>query len=259
MQPALKNIIPVLLISLMGCHLKNAGVDKLWFYTYSSDITNGDSTLTPTTFIDLENDGTYTTSLGVFNYGKWKFEDNWLQLTDHNNKPSLIKVNSITEKQLQLLFDSNTSVDYFESQPLSSAKKNPFSMENNFWQIPPDKKESGDEIKNRLLNHLKFWEIYFTWALENDIQSIDVRSMPTLIKIYGNGFTLKSYNELPAKWKTFFYDTIDCRKANDILELLLSKHDLAWPHTDNKYEAFISVFQQMRIKLKALDVSSMVN
>ncbi len=246
------------LITLMSCHLKKEQVDKLWFYTYSSDVLNSDSALSPTTFIDLENDGTYTTNLRAFNYGKWKFEDQWLQLTDHKKKTSLIKVNSLSEKQLQLLFDDK-AIGYFESQPLSSAKKNPFSLENNLWQIPPGKKESSAEIKSRLLNHLQFWEIYFTWALENDIQSIDVRSLPTLIKIYGNGFTLKPYNTLPDKWKSFFFDTVDCRKANDILEFILLKNDIAWPHTENKYAAFISVFQQMQIKLRALDVASIVN
>jgi hypothetical protein len=254
-----KKVIFLLLIPVVSCHVNNKHIDKLWFYTYSSDVANSDSTLTPTTFINLEKDGTYTTNLGTFNYGKWKFGDQKLQLIDQKKKTSLVKVNLITEKQLQLVFDNATRLDYFESQPLSSEKKNPFSLENNLWQIPADIKESDAKIKSRLLNHLKFWELYFTWALENDIQSIDVRSMPTLIKIYGNGFTLKPYSTLPGKWKSFFYDTVDCRKANDIIEFLLSRNDISWPHTENKYAAFISVFQQMQIKLKALDVASIVN
>jgi hypothetical protein len=253
-----KKIIFLLSIPTISCHLKDEGIDKLWFYTYSSDVTNNDSTLTPTTFINLEKSGAYTANLGDFSYGKWKYNDHRLQLTDNKKTTSLIKVKFITEKQLQLVFDNATQVDYFESQPLSSEKKSPFSLENNFWQIRADAKESNMKIKSRLLNHLKFWELYFTWALENDIQSIDVRSMPTLIKIYGNGFTLKSYDTLPAKWKSFFYDTVDCRKANDMIEFLLSKNDLSWPHTDNKYAAFISVFQQMQIKLRALDVTSII-
>ncbi len=151
-----RNILLTLLIPFMSCHLKNNGASKLWFYTYSSDVLNSDSALNPTTFIDLESDGTYTTNLRTFNYGKWKFEDKWLQLTDHGKKTSLVKVNSVSEKQLQLLSDDK-AVHYFESQPLSSAKKNPFSLENNLWQIPPGKKESSAEIKSRLLNHLQFW------------------------------------------------------------------------------------------------------
>jgi hypothetical protein len=37
-----------------------------------------------------------------------------------------------------------------------------------------------------LHNHCQFWETYFTWALKNELATIDVRSTPTAIKIYGN-------------------------------------------------------------------------
>lgn len=72
-------------------------------------------------------------------------------------------VSSLTQKQLQLLFDDNTALANFESQPLSS--KNSFSLESNLWQIPAGKKESNVEIKNRLINHLKFWENYLAGPL----------------------------------------------------------------------------------------------
>ena len=34
---------------------------------------------------------------------------------------------------------------------------------------------------------------YFNWALDNELTTVDVRSTPTPIKIYGNGFTIKQY------------------------------------------------------------------
>lgn len=74
------------MIPIFGCHLNDKTINKLWFYTYSSDVSKADTNLTPTTFIDLQNDGTYTTNLGTFNYGKWKFEEHWLRLTDHNRQ-----------------------------------------------------------------------------------------------------------------------------------------------------------------------------
>ena len=145
---------------------------------------------------------------------------------------------------------------HFESQPAAFkiVRENPFVKENNLWRIPPGKKENDAEIKNRLLNHLKFWELYFKWALENNIQSIDVRSMPTLIKIYGNGLELKPYNALPKKWISYFYDEEDCRKANGLIEDVLRNENIAWPHTDNKYKAFISVFQQLQQKVKTMNM-----
>ena len=78
--------------------------------------------------------------------------------------------------------------------------------------------------------------------------------MPTLIKIYGNGLELKPYNTLPQKWISYFYDEEDCRKANGIMEDVLRNENIAWPHTDNKYKAFISVFQQLQQKIRTVNM-----
>jgi len=87
----------------------------------------------------------------------------------------------------------------FDSQPLASGKNadDPFSVQNNKWRIPPTHRETDDEIKQRLYNHCQFWESYFEWALANEQATVDVRSTPTAIKIYGNGFGLKPVEELP--------------------------------------------------------------
>jgi hypothetical protein len=120
---------------------------------------------------------------------------------------------------------------------------------NNQWRIPATAKESDQEIRKRLFNHCQFWESYFTWALKNDISTVDVRSTPTLIKIYGNGFTLKPFAELPPIWKSYFFDAQDCEKANDMITDIFQKKNIAWAHTDNKYKMFISAFQQLKIFL----------
>ena len=106
------------------------------------------------------------------------------------------------------------------------------------------------EIKKRLRNHCSFWVSYFKWALENEMTTVDVRSTPTPIKIYGNGFTIKPFHELPDIWKSYFYDSSDCARSNAILEELVRTHTIAWAHTDNKYKMFISAFQQMQQFLK---------
>ena len=149
------------------------------------------------------------------------------------------------------IVSADGSVYNFESQQGSSSapNQNPFSVVNNAWRIKAKKKESDSEIKYRLLNHFKFWEVYFTWALNNQIESIDVRSMPTPIKIYGNGFTLKPFETLPDAWKSYFFDEEDCRKANEKINFLFQHENIAWAHTDNKYKMFISAFQQMQQKL----------
>ena len=238
--------IPFIILLLAGCHLPGNKVDKLWFYTYS-EVSSGnrDTTLNPTNFIELREDGTYSRDFGKFEYGSWQKTKNRIVLTNFRKEISTLDIVSLKMNELQLR-SNNRQVDIFENQPQAvSAAKDPFSKNNNLWRIPADRKESDKEIQFRLLNHLKYWELYFTWALDNDLQSIDVRSLPSLIKIYGNGFTIKPYNALPEKWKAYFYDEEDCRKANGILEDILANENIAWPNTDNKFKAFISVFQQL--------------
>ena len=139
----------------------------------------------------------------------------------------------------------------------SSEAANPFSLQNNKWRIPARHKETPDGIQQRLINHCEFWKAYFTWALDNNIQYVDVRSTPTPIKIYGNGFELKFYYDLPYEWKNYFYDSADCQHANDILWEVMTHHDIALAHTDNKYKMFIGAFEQLENFLRRADVNEL--
>jgi hypothetical protein len=140
----------------------------------------------------------------------------------------------------------------FEAQPMpvGDESENPFALENNKWRMPAAKKENEDALRSRLRNHCRFWEVYFTWALNTKRETIDVRSTPSPIKIYGNGFTLKTLEDEPDRWKSYFYDEEDCRKGNEILKSILDRHEIALAHTDNKYKMFIGAFQQLENTLK---------
>jgi hypothetical protein len=247
------SFIPFIFFLLISasCFLPNNRVDKIWFYTYSSNAAHADTTLTPASFINLQGDGTYTRDFGNFDYGKWILKDKKIRLINNKHETSIINVVYISGNEIQLGLNNNPDAD-FESLPGSFASddQNPFSKENNLWRIAAARKETDDEISNRLLNHFKFWEKYFTWALNNELSTVDVRSTPTLIKIYGNGFTLKPFDQLPSEWKSFFFDTDDCRKANNKLKIFFETKNIAWPHTENKYKMFISAFQQMQQKFK---------
>jgi len=149
------------------------------------------------------------------------------------------------------LISAEGTILSFEKQPakFSSPADNPFSAENNQWRIPAVKKENDQDLRRRLKNHFRFHEAYFKWALDAKLQSIDVRSTPSLIKIYGNGFALKNFEELPASWRSYFYDEGDCQKANNMIKDIFEKRDIAWALTDNRYKMFISAFQQLGQKV----------
>jgi len=241
--------IACLLLSLCGCQLLSDPMPQLWFFTYSQG-GETDSLLTPASFIALHKDGTYTRDFGRFSYGVWLYKDKQLHLSEHidgHASTVVLPVTDIGPKEMKLdLGNGKTGV--FDSQPLGASKTtdDPFSIPNNKWRVRALHKESDEEIRNRLYNHCQFWEAYFSWALANELTTIDVRSTPTPIKIYGNGFTLKPVEDLPATWKACFFDDEDCSRANAMIEDIFRHRTIAWAHTDNKFKFFISAFQQLK-------------
>jgi hypothetical protein len=239
--------IALLLTGATGCMLTGDPLPKLWFYTYNSgSATDKDTLLTPASFLELRPDGTYTRDFGRFDYGIWARKAQSLYLTSQQHTTFVFQLNEITGKEMQMTLAADLT-GHFESQPLPSDKESddPFSVYNNRWRIPATRKESDDEIRKRLYNHCQFWVAYFAWALKRELTTVDVRSTPTLIKIYGNGFTLKPPEDLPAEWKSFFFDEEDCRKANEMMRDVFQHKTIAWANTDNKYKMFLGAFQQM--------------
>lgn len=242
-----KILFGILLAAALGaCNFKSTSLEKVWLYTHSSSAASTrDTLLTPASFLLLNEDGSYTKDFGAFEYGAWERQEMQLMLTNQQGQTSILEFTPTGKKELQLRA-KNGSIANFESQRLPASENNPFSKENNAWRIRAAKKETDKEIRSRLLNHCRFWETYFTWALDNELSSIDVRSTPTLIKIYGNGFAIKPFDELPASWKAYFFDEEDCRKANEQLTAIFQQQNIAWPRTQNKYKMFIGAFQQLQ-------------
>jgi hypothetical protein len=233
-------------IILCGCQSEKDRLSKLWFYTFSDPGSKRDTLLSPASFLLLQQDGAYTRDFGAFEYGSWTIKNNDLLLTSHSGAQSILSFSRTGINSIKLSLKDRQNAN-FESMPVPAKEDgpNPFSKELNIWRIPPRQKESNQQIRQRLLNHCKFWEAYFSWALVNELATVDVRSTPTNIKIYGNGFALKPLNELPATWKVVFYDEDDCAKANEEVRNIFQNKTIAWAKTDNKYKMFISAFQQL--------------
>jgi hypothetical protein len=248
-------LLPCLIIGLIGlngCLVPRDPLPALWFYTFSEGPANGrDTLLTPASFVEIRADGSYTSDFGHFEYGHWSRKEKQLSLTNQRHTTSIFSLNGMTHKEMQLTTEKGIPIN-FESQPLppDKATQDPFSLDNNRWRLPAVRKESDAEIRNRLFNHCQFWEAYFNWALKNELTTVDVRSTPTPIKIYGNGFALKPFDELPPAWRAYFFDEEDCRKANDVIRDIFQRKSIAWAHTDNKYKMFLGAFQQLEQYLR---------
>ena len=253
MKKELPAILILLLFSQTSCLFQpnKKELGGLWFFTHSSGTHQNDNAdANPASFLFLLPDKTYTRDFKKFEYGHWKRNDTALLLTNSQKITFLYPIRLVSENELEMI-SAEGNILNFEKQPtkFSSSADSPFSTENNQWRIPATKKESELELRNRLRNHFKFHEVYFKWALETKLASIDVRSTPSPIKIYGNGFALKNYDELPVLWRSYFFDEQDCQKANDLIKDIFEKSDIAWAQTDNKYKMFISAFQQLEQKI----------
>jgi hypothetical protein len=247
MKRLLYSFIFLLFAATAGCSLLVNPLPKTWFFTYGTGAPKGkDTLLNPASFLELRPDGSYTRDFGAFEYGTWLKKDHSLLLTSHDHLKTSYPLTLTSSSEMQL----TTSGDYlasFEGHAIPSLKdkQDPFSVYNNRWRIPATHKESDAEIRTRLYNHCQFWEAYFRWALDKGLGTVDVRSTPTLIKIYGNGFTLKPTEDLPAEWVSCFYDADDCAKASEMIKQIFEHKTIAWAQTDNKFKMFLSAFQQL--------------
>jgi hypothetical protein len=236
-------------LAMTGCLLPAKPGSHIWFYTFGTG--SGLDSLTPVSFLELRPDGSFTSDLGRFEYGHWGKKDRQLMLTNQEQKTFIYTIGKLTADDMELTV-AKDRVGHFESKSLPSDNlaEDPFSLANNRWRISAKHKESDSEIRARLYNHCQFWEFYFKWAQDKKLDIVDVRSTPTPIKIYGNGFGLKPFDNLPQKWKSYFFDDEDCQKANDILKQTFEHQTIAWSNSNSKYKMFLSAFQQLKSFLR---------
>jgi hypothetical protein len=240
-------IILLSIALLTACRSKRSFAPSLWFYrSYDVSATNWDSLISRFSYLHLKADSSFTQDFGQFNYGKWRLLNNDLYLTNQHNVTYVYHLPSIRENELGF-FLGKDKVAWLQRQPKTSADADldPFSLDNNRWRIPATHKETVAEIRQRLLNHLHFWETYFKWGAASDIGAMYVREIPTPLKIYGNGFGLKHYRDLSPRWKSCFFDSVDCHIADTLIKGAFKRNNIKWPDTDEQIDKFISGIQQV--------------
>jgi hypothetical protein len=253
-------LLAACIISLLlgACANKSGQVARPWMLTAHYPVTGAegfenalDVPLDPTTFFIIKPNGDYSIGLNGFSEGKWTLRHDTLYIAGSQTFTMPVLRNNDQTLLLQAMLKGKKINYEFTAMPElpATAAEDPFSAMNNQWRVRPSKKETEEELRARLVNHLIFWERYFAWGAEKSISYLDVRSTATPIMIYGNGFALKSVTDLPAAWKRCFYDEADCVRANEILAEELRRIKIAWPVTTNKFKFFQSGFQQMEEQL----------
>jgi hypothetical protein len=238
----------LLLAAVNACYTPDKPGSGLYFYYPVADGNAGaDTVLSPSSFMELRPDGTYSQDFGHYDYGSWMLKDNRLYLTNQRHRTYIYLVQLLNREELDVNLDGGR-IGHFKVHPMPSSRpeKDPFSGYNNQWRIPARHRESDAEIRKRLVNHFQFWETYFTWALDKDTLPVNISGTPSPLKIYGNGFGLKHYSDLPAEWVACFYDTADCHKADTLTKHTFRRHEIKWPKTDNDLKKLISGVSQLQ-------------
>ena len=257
-----------LLIFLSSCSNDEEKLTRVWTYEpdeMPSSSSPVDSAINkkevvvfdPISFIDLQKNGNYTSYLPGFDYGKWYLRDSILLLTNFKNKNTRFLINKIHDNSMVITanpFDRNNKAKYTltgNKNEYQGPAENLFSIKNNKWRIKPLNKENDTQIKERLLNHLHYWELYFKWGMDNNKESLNVRRLPSPLKIYQNGFQLLPPKKQPPLWQACFYDEEDCIKAWHLLDNFFKTKKIDWPDAaKGKYFKFITAFKQMREGIK---------
>ncbi|RAJ08705.1 hypothetical protein LX64_01359 [Chitinophaga skermanii] len=272
----LKNYLLLVMALAMfsSCGYKTSDVSKVWFFVNVEPILKGEEAKTmaearkitegilpgylaennknfsPASFLNLEEDGTYTMYSRHFEYGTWQLKGKDITLTSQEKKTTVFSILEMKDKgmKLQMKMEPALEIAYeFEGYDNHFKTKfaNAFSKENNEWRITPKQKQSPKEIAKKLKNHFQYYVLYFNWAIDNDIQTLDVRSTPSVVKIYGNGFAVEPYEDLKQGWKDTFYDEEDCKHATDTINYVFDHANIAWPNTTNKFKFHAAGFSQL--------------
>ena len=127
----------------------------------------------------------------------------------------------------------------------SNLEEDPYSIENNKWRVQPAKAESNNEIKQRVLNHLTFWQNLFADAQEFDKAYISYNWFDSPLIIASNGVQLEYYNQHKLEWDQNFYDSAQANKGYQMMRQCFNKK-IDFMQTDNKYRKQEDVIQQLK-------------
>jgi hypothetical protein len=254
-----KFLFLLLIILLQSCSGGGSALVRTWIYNdqleRQEEIDNmlvyggtKDDNLTGSNFIDLQENGTFTSYLAQFDSGKWHFRDSSLILVDYHKNLLELEIKKVNGRELICIGRDKRKVYRFTGYKnnFSSDSINPFSAVNNWWRFKPSARESDNEISLRLKNHFHFWQTYFSWAEKNKVKMLDVSGTPSVLQIFGNGYRMFYYSEQEPRWQNCFYDSADSWKAYEKAYYILATKRVKWPGTKNRFHEMAEGFRQMQ-------------
>ncbi len=222
----------------------------------------GIESLSKGTIVHFFPDSSYTELKGYkTNYGKWsflkkrrlKYGDMELEITGYEQDQA---VSSLT---FSIYNDNSTNTELRfieEALKVKDYKMDPFYSDNNRWRQKPQKKETNEEIRSRLLNYLLHYAYLLNASLERNETVFSFEHSKGLIKVFQGGIGAIKKNRISKLWINCFYDEADAMKAYYLFSSYLGKDGVYkgestgdWVKDD--YVILMALYSEIKKKGKA--------
>ena len=186
---------------------------------------------------------------GKMNYGKFKLDENTINVVFDNNGNAVYKIGRLNKDELLLRRTENKHVSQLTFKAShtywADADKNPFAKKNFKWAQKPTRPENAEEIKRRAKESVQFYAYYLTGFVNGGATTIDFEAIPCCFNWYTGGISIQSETKLDKKWIDCFYSKEQAFEARQILEdAILKKYD--WDTTETDWvKQTIPVLQQI--------------
>lgn len=192
--------------------------------------------------------------------GNWEFlSDNTIRFGEFeltiknfetiNSKKFLIA--SIVNEEDELNGEFRFSQD---GKMLENFKKDPFYGENNKWRNRPLRKETNEEIRERLLNYILHYAYILNASVERDQSAVSFAHSMGLIQQFRGGIGRIPKNKINEDWINCFYDEEDAMKAFYLFSSYLNKGVYKGGSTGSwvkdNYEILLTLFYEIKKKSK---------
>lgn len=233
-----KTWLPLLFaVVVFACNPKNrerivTPKDFVWASTTCVDNSNI-TLLCPYSFLRLFDDGTFTGgALRGFIKGIWKKDSaaNQIKLiplqanTAEEMNMVILQILEKTPLTMEVAIGNDfgkpgkigKKIMNLQALPLSP-DNDPFRTDHQLWREKPNQPESPEQLKNRVLDYLRFVKMFYLFAAENNLENPDTDWFPHPMKMESPGSITMAYANELKDWHTCFYNEDQAVKAYQII------------------------------------------
>lgn len=184
--------------------------------------------------------------------GQVRFGENTLTIENKENIGSNTFLTAIVENPTEDLNAKFKLVN--DGVMLTDYKTDPFYGLNNKWRQRPDRKETYEEIRERLLNYILHVAYLLRAANERGDGIVSFAHSQGIIKVYRGGIGRLPKNLIDKSWIHCFYDEEDALKAYNLFSNYLKNGVYKGGTTGNwvkdDSELLLNIFYQIKKKTR---------